>query len=300
MSFHKKTLRFFISSVAAVSLCAIAEVTNADNTIRINQPLDGNANYAVSMLNLALKHIDNNYKVEMKDGKDNTQARNIEEVQSGQMDIIWAATDADMEEKLLPIRIPLYKGLLGHRIFLIRRGDQARFDNVKTLQDLHGIKFGQGTTWADTRILEANGLKVVKTMKYQGLFYMLDGGRFDAFPRGVQEPWDELKNNSSLGIAVEKNIMLVYKMPFYLFTSKDNKKLASDLERGFNLAIADGSFDKVFYSSPVVQSVLDNANIENRVVIELNNPDLPKQTPLNRPELWLDLNEFKKHLAPSK
>lgn len=275
--------------------CLFAAGVYADNLIRINQPLDGNANYAVAMLKLALNHIDTPYKIEMKDGKDNTQARNIQEVEAGEMDIIWAATDANMEAQLLPIRIPLYKGLLGHRIFIIRRGEQSRFDKVKTLRDLQAFTFGQGTTWADTRILEANGLKVIKTMKYQGLFYMLDGARFDAFPRGVQEPWDELKNNASLNLTVEKSLMLVYKMPFYLFTSKDNKKLAADLERGFNLAIADGSFDKVFYSSPVVQSVLENAGMDNRLVFELKNPELPRETPLGRPELWLDLNEFKKH-----
>jgi len=199
-----------------------------------------------------------------------------------------------MEDRLLPIRIPLYKGMLGHRIFIINPASQAKFDRVKTFEDLKQFTFGQGTTWADSDILASNGLKVIRTNKYQNLFYMVDGGRFDAFPRGVQEPWQELVNNASLPLAVEKHIMLVYRMPFYLFTSKKNTKLAADLELGLNRAIADGSFDQVFLNDPMVKDVLEKANLSQRLEFHLNNPTLPKETPLDRPELWLDIKTLGK------
>ncbi len=281
-------------------LWALSTTTWAQNVIRLNEPQDGNGRYAVQMLNLALSRIDTKYKLEMRDAKLETQARNMEDVASGRLDIFWTATDAELEEKLLPIRIPLYKGLLGHRIFIIRKGDQSRFDRVRNFEDLKQFKFGQGTTWADTRILEANGLTVVKTIKYEGLFYMLDGERFDAYPRGVQEPWQELITYSQLPLAVENKIMLVYQMPFYLFTSKENKKLAADLEKGFNIAIADGGFDEIFYNSPVVQSVAENAGIESRMVFRLKNPNLSKETPVDRPELWLDIEEFRERMKQRK
>lgn len=265
----------------------------AQNVIRLNEPTDGNGRYAVQMLNLALSRIDTKYKLEMRDGTGETQGRTLNDVATGKLDILWTATDAELEETLLPIRIPLYKGLLGHRIFIVRKGDQSRFDRVRSFDDLKQFKFGQGTTWADTKILEANGLNVVKTMKYEGLFFMLDGERFDAYPRGVQEPWQELITYAKLPLAVENKIMLVYQMPFYLFTGKDNKKLAADLEKGFNIAIADGGFDEIFYNSPVVQSVADNAGIDSRMIFRLKNPNLSKETPVNRPELWLDINEFR-------
>jgi hypothetical protein len=87
--------------------------------------------------------------------------------------------------------------------------------------------------------------------------------------------------------------MLVYRMPFYLFTGKQNKKLAADLELGLNRAIADGSFDKIFYSDPMVKAVLEKANLEERLVFNLDNPTLPKETPLDRPELWLDIKNLR-------
>lgn len=266
---------------------------SAQTVVKVNEATDGNGRYAMEMVNLAFSKIDTKYKLQIDSGVV-TQARNIDDVATGRSDLLWAATNQDTEDKLLPIRIPLYKGLLGHRIFIINPTSQARFDRVKTFEDLKSFTFGQGTTWADSDILASNGLKVVRANKYQGLFHMVDGGRFDAFPRGVQEPWQELANNPSLPLAVEKHIMLVYRMPFYLFTGKKNTKLAADLELGLNRAIADGSFDKIFYNDPMVKDVLEKANLEERLVFELKNPTLPKETPVDRPELWLDIKELRK------
>lgn len=272
------------------------QASAASNTIRVNGAADGNASYVLEILNLALSKADTKYELQL-DNTPVTQARNMDDVASGRMDLLWAATNIEMEKKLLPIRIPLYRGLLGHRIFIISPSSQARFDQVKTFDDLKQFTFGQGTTWADSDILESNGLKVVRTNKYPGLFYMLDGGRFDAFPRGVQEPWAELENNKNLPLTVEKRIMLVYRMPLYFFTKHGNTKLAKDLEQGLNRAIADGSFNEVFFRHPIVRSAIEQANMHDRIMFMIDNPTLPKETPLEREELWFDINTLKKPLA---
>lgn len=281
-------------SVAMMVLGSLWMVPVAAQTIiKVNEAKDGNGHYSMRMVRLALSKIDTRYDFKI-DPAEVSQARNIADVAEGRSDLLWAATNQEMENQLLPIRIPLYKGLLGHRIFIINPASQARFDTVKTFEDLKRFTFGQGTTWADSDILASNGLTVVRTNKYHSLFYMVDGGRFDAFPRGVQEPWGELQSLPNLPLAVEKRIMLVYRMPFYLFTSKNNTKLAADLELGLNRAIADGSFDEVFYNDPMVRDVLEKANLENRLVFPLNNPTLPKETPVDRPELWLDIRTLGK------
>jgi hypothetical protein len=41
-----------------------------------------------------------------------------------------------------------------------------------------------------------------------------------------------------------------------------------------------------------VQKVIENADLKHRLVFQLQNPNLPKETPVNRPELWLDLSNF--------
>ena len=279
------------SLVMTITLAAMSVCTSAE-TLKYNQSeSDPNGYYAAKMIKLALEHIDSKYELQIVPGS-MTQARLIEGALNSSLDIIWAGTSKDLEEQLEPVRIPLYKGLLGHRFLIIRKGDQAKFDGINTLEDLKKLKLGQGSAWVDTKILEANGLNVVKTMKAQNLFFMLDGGRFDAFPRAVFEPFGEVDKRPNLNLAVEKRLMLVYKMDFYLFVNKNNKKLARELELGLNRAIADGSFEKVFLSSESVQEAIAKGDLKNRVVIPLDNPFNSKETPIDRTELWIDPNSL--------
>jgi len=275
------------SILAAISL-AVVTVSASAEVLKYNQSdADPNGYYAAKMIKLALEHIDTKYELQVVPG-DLTQTRMVEDTLNNSLDIIWAGTSRDLEEQLELVKIPLYKGLLGHRLLIIRKGDQPKFDQVKNIDDLRKLRLGQGTAWADTKILEANGLNVVKTMKYQNLFFMLDGGRFDAFPRAVFEPFGEVEKRPELNLTVEKHLMLVYKLDFFLFVNKSKQKLARDLELGLNRALADGSFDKVFMSSPSVQEAITKGDLKNRVVIPLKNPLITDQVPVNREELWID------------
>lgn len=278
----KHKLRLILSGLALFCCSAYAETV-----INLNTSSDVNSPYAVEMIKLANQHIGNKYRINsIEDGA--TKSRIMEDVVNGKYDLFWASTNMDTEAKFDPVRIPLFKGLLGHRIFIIRQGDQTRFDQVKTLQDVQQIKMGSGTTWADTGILKANGMTIVTANKYPNMFYMLDGARFDAFPRGVFEPFVEVEQHSDLPLTVEKNLMLVYRMPFYLFARQGNRELVNDLTQGFEAAIKDGSFDKLFINAPTVQDVIKKANLKHRKIFYLDNPTLSKETPVDRPELWVD------------
>jgi hypothetical protein len=256
-------------------------------TIRYSDTKDATVSYCVGMLKLSLDHLDRKYELVPVEG-DMTQTRQVEDVKNGALDIMWAGASKELEEIMEPVRVPLYKGLLGHRILIIRKGEQYKFNGIKNINDLRQVALGQGTAWIDTKILEANQLKVVKTMKYQNLFYMLDGSRFDAFPRAVFEPFNEIASRTNLALTIEENLMLVYKMDFYFFVNKNNPQLARDLERGLDMAIADGSFEKQFLTSPNVQEAITRGNLKNRIVIPLDNPFNSPQTPVDRAEYWID------------
>lgn len=281
----KTCIRFLLPLIFAISAFARAE----EFEIRVNEYTDPNSRYIIAQLKNALAHIDTKYKLSIMH-ENLTQARTNEEVKNqGLLNLCWTTSDPQIEQELRPIRIPILKGLLGYRILIINKKNQHKFSQVKTLEDLKQFTFGQGKTWTDTKILQANGLKVITTNKYPGLFHMVDGERFDAFPRGVNEPFGELAQRPDMPeLAVEESILLVYRMPFYLFVSRDNPKLGNDIETGLNRAIADGSFDKIFYSEPNIKDVLDKANMKNRHIFNLNNPFLTKETPLDREELWFD------------
>lgn len=279
--------KIFQTSIVVIGLIAASFSACADTFKYNKSESDPNGPYMAAMIKLAFEHLDR--KLELQPVTDDmTQTRLMENTLNGGLDIMWAGTSKELEDQVEPVRIPMFKGLLGHRFLIIRKGDQAKFDNVKSIEDLRQIPLGQGTAWIDTKILEANGLKVVKTTKYQNLFFMLDGGRFDAFPRAVFEPFSEVDKRPNLNLTVEKHLMLVYKMDFYLFVNKNNKKLARDLELGLNRAIADGSFEKVFRSAPSVEEAIAKGDLKNRLVIPLNNPFNSPETPIDRTELWID------------
>ena len=146
----------------------------------------------------------------------------------------------------MAVRIPLLKGLLGHRIFIIRNGDQKRFSRIDNLTHLSQLQAGMGRFWGSTKVLKEAGLPVVTSVKFKNLFHMLDGSRFDYFPRAVHEPWTEVAEHSELALDVERNLLLIYPYAMYFYMKQGNSRLHQLLMQGLELAIADCSFDKFF------------------------------------------------------
>lgn len=217
------------------------------------------------------------------------QERLKQMIQDGQLDLMWAGTTPELESTFIPIRVPLFKGLLGHRIFIIRSGEQNKFDRITSFNDLLQLKAGQGRSWGDTPILENAGIEVVKPVNYPNLFYMLDGERFDYFPRAVHEPWPEVKSRPELNLAIEQHIMLVYPMPLYFFTNKENSRLATIIEQGLIRGIEDGRFDQIFFNNDDIKKAIELTNMKQRKVFRIENPSLSPQTPLTDKKLWFDV-----------
>jgi len=278
------------SPLLVAILACVAWQAQAQTILNIVSRDDSNAHYALAMVELGLDKAGYDHKLSISTGA-LSAARQIEDTREGSIDIIWAATDAEIESQLLPVRVPLYKGLLGHRVFIIHRDNRNLFADVTRWEQMQEFVFGQGRGWPDTAIMEHNGLKV-EVGTYEGLFLMTDGKRFDAFPRGVHEPWSEVEARPELELAIDEHVMFVYRMPFYLFVSPERPELAEALTRGLLMAVEDGSFDELFFDSPTVQMVLEVANIEDRQVFELENPELPEQTPVDDERLWLDLSQM--------
>lgn len=279
---------FGLGKVAMLVCCLLVPSLDVQaKPLRMVAGNDGIPTYAKGLLKLALSKIPEKYEWD-ESTPTNTEARIIQMVDENQLDICWYATTNEFEERMRPIRIPMFKGLLGYRVMMIKKGTQSKFDGIRTLEDLRRVSLASGRFWADTDVLLANGLNVVKVLKYDGMFFMLDGNRFDAFPRGAHEPWAEMARYPNLELEVEKNLLLVYPNPFYFFVNKSNAELAKNVEKGLRIAMEDGSFDEYFLNDPAVKDVLAKANLKERTIIQLKNPTLPKLTPLDDKSLWFD------------
>ena len=143
-----------------------------------------------------------------------TERRALEELEKGSdtITVLVHGNVADYEQRLLPIRFPLDKGLLGYRVFLIRGDMQSRFDRVSGLGDLRRYSIGQGREWGDVTILRQAGLNVVEGTSYEGLFDMLAAGRFELFSRSVVEVGEELAREKLThpSLALEQHLLLFY------------------------------------------------------------------------------------------
>ena len=216
-----------------------------------------------------------------------------QDVINGKIDVFWSMSSAELEEEFHAIYIPIFRGLLGMRIPLVKQENVNMFSAVKNLDDLRKYRAGSGKSWPDTAILEHNSLPVVKTVKYQNLFPMLEGERFDYFPRGLHEPWQEINNFKELNLAVERNVLIRYTAPNYFFVAKSNPKLARQLTKMLNKLVKSGDFAKLFFKDDEVKNAISKADVQNRVVFEIDNPNLSANTPTARKELWFDPLEVK-------
>ncbi len=199
-----------------------------------------------------------------------TSARIVAELKFGRsINVLWTSPNEDRERELIPIRISLLHGLNSHRIFLIRESDRKKFRAVRSLNDLRRLRAGSVANWPDTRVMQNSDLPVVTSAHYDLLFTMLAGKRFDYFPRGLYEIWDEQQVHADKHLVVEDSLMFYYPAPIYFFVNSRDKKLADRIERGLQLAIEDGSFNELFFSVPSFKRGYEELANKQRRVFDL-------------------------------
>ena len=242
------------------------------NEVRVNQTRDRSA-YMLGLLKLVLSYSEKKYTF-TEEAERLSKSAEREAALNGKISVFWGGTSREQESNYLTIPIDGYRGLMGMRFFIIRSQDQQRFSAIKSLDELRSFKLGQGRGWSDIKVLEASNITVERSVKKKGLYYMLEGGRFDAFPRGATEAWAEAEANKHLNLAVEKSLIVAYPLPHYFFVNKQQTQLAEDIKTGFRKILADGSFDEYFFSNKRVKTFLSKADLANRTVIALKNPFL--------------------------
>ena len=282
-------------------LCAclvlLAGAVTAAEPILIHYPRaesidDERGEYGLALLQLALVKSGGQYRVELSPTR-MQQNRALVELQSGsgRIDIVGTMTSAEREEALLPVRIPMTRGLIGWRIGLVRADHKDLLRDVRSVDDLKRFSTAQGHDWPDLQILRHSGLTVHAVAIYSGLFGMLNAGRIDWAPRSANEIWAEAARHPEL--AIDNHIVVHYPTADYFFVNRNNPALAEAVRTGLEAALADGSFEQLFYLH--YGRLLRNARFEQRLVIQLPNPLLTPQTPLARKELWFSLDDLKRY-----
>jgi len=149
--------------LAVVAICATGVVTStsgfteasylkSSNLIKYlyvyNAPesiSDKRYEYQWEILRTALEKTKERYgSFSLQPSEPMTEKRQVYELENntGRISVMYLDSTPELENKLLPIRIPVDKNLVGYRLLLIRKKDETKYAKIKTLNELTKISFG--------------------------------------------------------------------------------------------------------------------------------------------------------------
>jgi ABC-type amino acid transport substrate-binding protein len=265
--------------ISACLICLVpANAEAAPETIRytagtINE--DPRQNYFIQMLTMALEAAGEADQYQLEPVTQLiSQERAFTLAASGQgLGVFWGMTSKAREQRAIPIKVPLLKGLLGYRMLVTRSEWVPDLAQMESLDQLKRLSIAQGFGWPDNQILKSNGLSVY-TGSYHALFDWVAQKRADLFPRSVYEVWAEQSMIERRGLVIAPSPVVYYFGPIYFFVPKSNPKLAETIQKGLDIAIQDGRFDDLFYQQPEVKKALGFlTDGQPHTVLYLHNPE---------------------------
>lgn len=234
--------------------------------------------YFYRLLTLALSKTESNYGAAdvVPSATVLTATRVMADIKSNKtIDVMWHSNSTTYARDLLAVPISLTKELNEYRVLLIRKEDQARFSAVQTLEDLASLTAGSGADWSSREVMLANGLPVISVTNTALLFNMLKAKRFDYVSRSLFEIWGESEHFAKDGLSIEKSLLIYGGEPFYFFVNKNNTALARRIEEGLRSAMADGSFEELFYSDEGMRLGQQELEHHERVLLKLKHQARP-------------------------
>ena len=253
--------------------------------------------YFVTLLRLALEKGANGRTVPViHDTQLMEQDLGVQEMIRGKkVDVYWMGTDQERERKLRPIRIPLDRGLIGHRRFIIHQRMQGAFDGIRDLQTLSGYSACQGVDWPDTKVLQGAGLKVREIISFERIFKEVATLRCEYFPRGYFEGYSEVTQRKETypELMFYEKLILEYPFALYFFVNAKDEELARWIENGLEKMIDEGRLLEHMKTHPLTRNAFPLNKVKDVRWIHIDNPDMPAGTDYNNPRYWFQPDDFK-------
>jgi hypothetical protein len=237
--------------LVACTLCLSAPSTSAPVTAPGVEPLelriavvsDGRAAYFIRLLEESLKLIRQPYHIQYV--KDIPARRMWWMLGRGDINLFYGmqSKEKDSSEQLVPVRNALTNGLIGQRVFLIRRADTEAFAQVRSVGDLKrtGLIAGLGAGWHDAKVWKASGLPLYEhAAPWRTIYAMVaaENRHVDYLPRGVIEVLEEARLHPEL--VVEQHLLLAYQADFIFYLNASAARYRPVLERALREAEVTG------------------------------------------------------------
>jgi ABC-type amino acid transport substrate-binding protein len=260
-----------------IALLGAAHAASAPLLTAVYPNLNGNGkdNLGYRVLELALQKSGDPYKLTVdKQAMNDDRAR--QELDHGRISVADFGSGADFEERFSAIYFPIDRGLLGYRLAIIAQSSVAAFAEITSLEDLRKFTAGQGLGWSNNVIMEAAGIRVQPGPTLASLFPMLEAGRFDFLPLGLNEVYGFLDEYKSVApqLVVDTHVVLIYRFARLFYVKKDNLALRDLLLDGLAKSFNDGSFQKLLSSDPAIQTAIERAKLSKRTAIVIDNPTM--------------------------
>ena len=269
--------RIFLSFLLLMGLSCVP-ITYANDQFIINHSesnLDHRYQYTYDLLQLVIDATDADFGQASLEVSDVIMSRNriLRELQDGQtINVIAEASNLQWNAQLIPIKIPIRKGIQGFRIFIIQKENAETLAKITSIAQLTSLKTGSGSQWSTKVAMQQAGFEVVESIQYDSLFNMLSKGRFVTFGRGVNEVYQEVDQFSLEypNLAIDENIMLHIPLATYFYVSPNKPRLAQRIEVGLRRIINNGEFERLFYQRHC--DFLVKSKLNQRLIFKINNP----------------------------
>jgi len=211
------------------------------------------------------------------------------------VDVYWMGSDDIRESHLLYIPIPLDRGLLGFRRFIIHRDMVSTFDKVKDFNDLKKLLACQGRDWPDAKIMRNAGLRVTEANSVENLYQQVVAKRCDYFPRGFLEAELEMNANAKTypELTYYNELLLHYPFTQYFFVNPKNTALEKWIRDGLEMMIASGEFARYMKEHPYTSGVFFSSELQsvNRL-IRIDNAMMSHSTHYKDARYWFQPEDF--------
>ncbi|WP_158968143.1 ABC transporter substrate-binding protein [Paraglaciecola sp. L3A3] len=200
------------------------------------------------------------------------QKRAMKLLESGEFyDVNWSANSLERNEKLIYVPFPLFKGLLGHRGFVITPANLPRFKNITSLAELKRLTICQGRGWPDVKVLSDNGFNITEVTYFPAMLDMVKLARCDAVPLSVLEGAVEVASlsNKSGELIFFNELIISYELVMNFYLPKTRMKLKNRLYKGLLILEKTGEFEKIMRTQVLTRDVMKHLNRNVKQVIEL-------------------------------
>lgn len=173
-------------------------------------------------------------------------------------------------DDLIRIPIPVQRGILSYRLFLVTEDNKDLLASVKTVKNLKPIPQGTGSQWAITEVLRHHDFLITEAMTKKSLMNMLAAKRFAIYGRGINEIFDEVKRYKEThpNIVVDQHIALYTYLPTYFHVSPKNPRIAERIEVGMGIINSNGIYQTIFMQHH--EQAINNAKLHDRTILVLN------------------------------